>query len=246
MPTLDDKANEQVAILGLCAALRLRGTPATILKVPEDDPSDPLTVDALLRLDGQEWAVEHARVAYQSRLVPASDSVRRALQGPLEELTKGRGRGLWVSVLPPPPPIGSPEGRAYCERVRSVAEAALDSGEAAFDDDGFTTVQLIDDPTVAICTFLAADPRKGSQVEEGIAGAVRKKLSGQLLRAKQAGYKVLLLLDQVQPASSRQPSRFLASPQTVAAVVRPLLDAQQGVVDEVWLRDPHANFHMLA
>lgn len=86
-------AFERDAIVGLLYELSAQiGADIELLSHPEDDPSDPLTVDALARINSELWAIDHMRLAYEPTVVPAGNDA--------EKTFVARSRG-W------PPPRGA-------------------------------------------------------------------------------------------------------------------------------------------
>jgi hypothetical protein len=84
---------ERSAIAAFLSQLNLQvGADAELVSHPEDSPIDPLTVDAVARVDGELWAIEHMRLAYEPTVVPAGDEAERRLRGPLEQLVELRPR----------------------------------------------------------------------------------------------------------------------------------------------------------
>jgi hypothetical protein len=68
---------------------------------PEDDPTCPLNVDALVDIDGVVWAVDHMRLVYEPDLVPAVDEVGEVLRAALERVAVEYDRYLVVVYVPP-------------------------------------------------------------------------------------------------------------------------------------------------
>jgi hypothetical protein len=151
----------------------------------------------------------------------------------------------------------------YYDKVLKLTEVALRTGIDQFDPDGFTTVRVSTPQSpdgrelVELQCFLAgttavearsptapAPPFASieDQVSAGLEAPLRSKLSGQLKRAKNAGYHVMLLIDQVEDPASRQTSQFLASPATVGVVVTRVLSSFPNVVDSVWFRNRDGAF----
>jgi len=243
---------EREAILALCDRLSADGRPARVESWPEEEQGRPdgLTVDALLVVDGRQWAVDHSRLTYGSRTVPGIEEVEREMRSPLEALALRYGRAVTVSVRAPEGP--RTQRRDCYDRVLELVDAALLSGTSFCTDDGFTSVDLTDGPTitgtdehVSFMHWPGRTPDLADQVRDGVRESLAKKLSGQLARAQRLGYSVMLLLDQLSPPSAA-PSQFLPSPATIAIAVHAVLDEKPNVVDEAWLRDPRGCFHLLA
>lgn len=215
---------------------------------PEDHPAEPLTVDAVALDDGELWAIDHMRLAYEPTVVPAGDEADRRLRRPLEKLAEEHGCCLYVGVLPPRRVAGRIRIDAYYANVLSRAEQAVTGGEDWFDIDGFTSVQVVahhDTPNaraVELATWFAGTGSVEEQVDAALKTPLLKKLDGQLAVAKAAGYRVMLLVDQVRDVSRRQPTVFLASWQTVKIVVDRIVALHRDVLDCVWFRAGDGSF----
>lgn len=71
-------AFERDAIVGLLYELSAQiGADIELLSHPEDDPSGPLTVDALARINNELWAIDHMRLAYEPTVVPRPGTTRK-------------------------------------------------------------------------------------------------------------------------------------------------------------------------
>jgi hypothetical protein len=72
---------ERKAIADFLNQLRAQvGAKVEVASHPEDYPDDPLTVDAIARVDGELWAIDHMRLAYEPTVVPAGDEASRKLR----------------------------------------------------------------------------------------------------------------------------------------------------------------------
>lgn len=235
---------EREAIAELLNELRAQvGADAELISHPEDDLSDPLTVDAVARIDREVWAIDHMRLTYEPTVVPAGDDAERSLRGRLEWLADRHRCCLSVGVLPPRRRAATPaEIDAYYSNIVSRAEAAIASGDDWFERDGFTSVQVLqrgerrDAQSVKIATWLADTASIEDQIVVALESSLVAKLAGQLAAAKCAGYRVMLLIDQVQDSTQRQPSLFLASWWAVKIVVDRIVASAPEVIDCVWFR----------
>jgi hypothetical protein len=211
---------------------------------PEDDPRNPLTVDALVEVDGESWAIDHMRLVYERTVIPSADDAHRRLRESLREVARRHGRSLNVAVLPPRRhcAMTGEQINAYYARIVAKAEESAASGQNWFDLDATTSVQVRDrqdapnPPSVEIATWMAEDASIEAQVVAALQEPVREKVRGQLAAAKAAGSRVLLLIDQMQDPTRRQPALFLASPATVTHVVLGILGGTPDIVDSVWFR----------
>jgi hypothetical protein len=80
----------------------------------------------------------------------------------------------------------------------------------------------------------------GAQIGDGLTEPLTKKLTRQLKRAKEAGWSVALLLDQMRRQGSQNRTIWLSSAYTIAQVTQRLLNEHPGIVDQVWLRPAQA------
>ena len=217
------------AIREFCESLSAQtGVTATVLCHPEDDSSSPLTVDALLDISGEVWAVDHVRLVYDCALIPAVDDIADRLRSALQQLATEHDRYLIVNYLPPGlSSTASEKGRAgkrareaeraaFVDKIVGLAMQAVTTGDDRFLHDGLNTVRFAlsrpsDGERVHLMAWGSGGTFLDAQVAAGLADALRAKVADQLANAKEAGYRVMLLIDQVQDPASRQPSFFLAT-----------------------------------
>ena len=241
---------EREAIAELLNQLRAQvGADAELISHPEDDPSDQLTVDAAARVDGEMWAIDHMRLAYEPTVVPAGAEAERKLRRPLEALADHHRCCLYIGLLPRRRRATTPQGiDDYYTNILRRAELAVANGDDWFDPDGYTSVQVLDRGArpdaqiVEIATWLADTSSVEDQVVAALEAPLVKKLGGQLAAAKRARCRVMLLVDQVQDPCLRQPTVFLASWSTVKIVVDRIMASTPGVVDCVWFRANDGSF----
>jgi hypothetical protein len=238
----DAKAlHEEGALQALVSELKARGRDARITGRPDIEGHHILTTDATLEVDGREWAVDHCLVSREPDLPPAMAQAERTLSSRLQAIAEAHKCGLAVSYLPQ-----AKSGRSrreiedYCNEVTETAETAAKSGQMSAGSDGFITVQVYpaDPPEAVLIPFTdtTGNPFLGTQLEAGLTRPLTKKLTGQLKNAKDAGWPVALLLDQIPRPGSANKTIWLASAYTIAQVVQRLLNQHPGIVDQVWLR----------
>jgi hypothetical protein len=92
---------------------------------------------------------------------------------------------------------------------------------------------------VEISYWSAADANVVRELQQAMATSLRKKATGQLRRAKDRGYRVGLLLDQVQDPTSPHPSNWLAMPTSIGQALRVALENEIEVLDAAWVRSGH-------
>lgn len=233
--------HEESALQELVNELKARGRQARITGRPDIDGHPVLTTDAVLEVDGREWAVDHCLVSREADLPPAMAQADKTLSARLQPVADAHSRGLAVSYLPQAKASHTKkEIENYYDEVVRTAETAAGTGQMAVGHDGFITVQVYDadQPEVSLIPFTdtTGNAFLGTQIEAGLAGPLAKKLEGQLKRAKDAGYPVALLLDQIPRPGSGNKTIWLASAYTIAQVTQRALNQHPGIVDQVWLR----------
>jgi hypothetical protein len=233
--------HEEGALQALVNELKARGRDTRITGRPDIDGHPSLTTDATMEIDGREWAVDHCLVSREPDLPPAMAQAERTLSSRLQAIAEAHKCGLAVSYLPQAKSGHSrQEIEDYYNEVTATAETAAKSGEMSAGTDGFITVQVFPaDPPEAILipfTDTTGNPFLGTQLEAGLIGPLTKKLTGQLKNAKDAGWPVALLLDQIPRPGSGNRTIWLTSAYTIAKVVQRLLNQHPGIVEQVWLR----------
>ena len=234
--------HEDAALQALCAELQARGHDATITTRPDADPRHPLTVDALFTVDGEEWAVDHCLLSRPPLLRPALNAAEAALKDKLGALAREHGCLISVSYLPQTGERGTRWGEDYYNDLIEMAKEAIETGQFMTSVGGSATAAAIpsENPGVSLValTSMTLNPSVGSQIELGLRTPLLKKLNGQLRRAKEAGYRTALLLDQIPRPGSH--TVRLAGPTTVASVANRIIRdhglASHKVLDQVWLR----------
>ena len=63
--------HEDSALRALSDELRAQGHQVTVIANPDRGDSHPLTVDAIIEIDGTEWAVDHMLLSRPDNLQPA-------------------------------------------------------------------------------------------------------------------------------------------------------------------------------
>jgi hypothetical protein len=237
--------HEDAALQTLCDELIARGSRAEITTHPDRDLKHPLTVDALISINGTEWAVDHCLLSRPQLLPTAMEAAEAALQTRLDAIAQEHRCLIFASYLPQTGVKGEKWGAAYYDRIVELAEeAATTSATMVTGDDTFSMVQTCpsDSPTAVLAPFTdtTGHPGVGTQVDAGLRAPLLKKLDGQLKQAKEAGFPTALLLDQVPRPGVSSRTVWIAGPTTVAAVVTAILQAHgethPKVLDQVWLR----------
>ncbi|WP_329553666.1 hypothetical protein [Streptomyces sp. NBC_00696] len=236
--------HEDEALRLFCSELTARGFQATITSHPDRDPHHPLSVDALISVDGDEWAVDHCLLSRAQNLPAAMKAAEAALQAKLDQIAVANGQMIVASYLPQTGTLGERWGEGYYERIIDLAKQAVTAGGLVAGDDGFATVQAIpsETPGAALTPFTdtTGNPLVSAQVTAGLREPLLKKLDGQLRKAQEAGYRTALLLDQVPRPGAQSHTVWMASPTVVAGVTASILQEHREknghVLDQVWLR----------
>jgi hypothetical protein len=208
----DAKAlHEQGALQALVNELKARGRSAVVTGRPDIDGHPVLTTDATMEIDGNEWAVDHCLVSREPDLPPAMAQAEKTVSSRLQAIAEAHKCGLAVSYLPQARSGHSrQEIEDYYNEVAATAEAAAKSEEFSVGSDGFITVQVYPAHPPEAVLILFADttgtPFLGTQLEAGLTAPLTKKLTGQLKNAKDAGWPVILLLDQIPLGAKTGPS----------------------------------------
>ena len=108
---------EQAALDDLRNELIRRGRKCADLGCPDLDHGDPLTVDGRFNIDGREWAIEHCRIVYEPKTVPAEHYANKVLGGRLEEIAETFEVALSLALFPPRWEKGTPPPVAFYDDV---------------------------------------------------------------------------------------------------------------------------------
>ncbi|MFJ8347648.1 hypothetical protein ACIQ9J_14990 [Streptomyces sp. NPDC094153] len=236
--------HEDEALRLLCSELTARGLQATITAHPDRDPCHLLSVDALISVDGEEWAVDHCLLSRAQSLPTAMRAAEGALQAELDQIAVASGHMIVASYLPQTGALGERWGEDYYKRIIELSKQAVAGREWVHGDDGFATVRAIPSETpgafLAPFTDTTGNPLVSAQVAAGLREPLLRKLDGQLKRAQEAGYRTALLLDQVPRPGTQSHTVWMASPTVVAGVVASIArehrEKNARVLDQVWLR----------
>ncbi|GAA4224260.1 hypothetical protein FHR32_002887 [Streptosporangium album] len=236
--------HEDTALQAFRDELVARGRRAEITAYPDRDPAHPLTVDALISIDGVEWAVDHCLVSRPQLLPAALKAAEAVLRPRIEAIAQTYGCVIQVSYLPQTGAKGVSWGADYYDRIVQLAEKAVTVQGLIDGEDSFATAQAFPSktPDVHLIPFTdtTGNPSVSTQVDAGLRDPLLKKLAGQLKRAKEAGLPTALLLDQIPRSDVNSHAVWLAAPVTIAATVAAILHDHDAVnpkvLDQVWLR----------
>jgi len=233
------EAHEDEALAALADELSSRGCEAVLVRHPDRDPSDPLTVDAIFRIDGRNWAVDHFLLSSPPDLPGALAAAEQALQPRLDEVAERYQCGLIITYQPQSASRHDKQHiDDYHDEVVRTAERAAETKCFVGEPDGFVTADWFrSSPVAHLISYADTAGSTGisDQIEAGIRDALEKKLTRQLARAKASGLPVVLLIDQI-PRPGRQGTVRSASPRLIARAVQQSLNIHPGIVDQVWLR----------
>jgi hypothetical protein len=245
------QVHEDEALAVLVNAIAVAGHVAALTLRPEQVPAHPLDVDAMLCVDGTEWAVDHCLLSRDDQLPGAFRKLEGRLGPRVAAVASAHGVALTVSYRALATSTGKQETEAYYQRVLDLVRTAATTGRSDAGD-GFTSATVVAGAPAGQVYWsrfltMTGNPAIGEQIREGISRALTKKLTKQLRKAKDQGYRVLLLLDQLpRPGVEGSYTNFLAADQTIMTAIRPELDTYPGVVDQIWLRAGDGSARLLA
>lgn len=176
----------------------------------------------------------------------------QALREPLEALAKSTHTSLAVRYQPQAGRTRADKNRAaaYYADVLRLARQACSTTRPVPWSSGAALVQGWPDGQPRVYLQAVADLTGsmflGTQIEAGLTTVLTRKLTGQLTRAKHAGYKTALLLDQTPRPGVQSMTIRIASPAGIASIVQRILNQHPGVVDQVWLQSAETVPHFVA
>lgn len=127
----------------------------------------------------------------------------------------------------------------------ALAERAASTGAFVGDDRGNSVYVRRGSPMVSFCFFASENAALGDQYNSALGASLRSKLVRQLPVAKEHGYRVLLLLDQMPAPKGDAGTMWTPEHGTLGLVVTALLEEFPGVVDQTWLREAYGGFRPL-
>lgn len=241
--TDDKQDHEDAALAALVNELTGRGKSARITDHPDRDPAHPLTVDALIDIDGAVWAVDHCLASRPPQLPPAVMRAEKVLGLALEALAVQEHCRIIASFTPLSGNPGAAQDATYYEDLILKATNGAATRKAVYEPHRFHVEFTEGDPEVVLMPWAvdsAAGLSSADQVEGGLRDAVTKKLNGQLRRAKDASYPTMLLVDQIPRPGTMSHTVWTAGPTAVAGAIQRIIgdhrQANPPVLDQVWLR----------
>ena len=234
------EAHEDTALAALLDELAGRGRQVAIIDHPDRGVPGRMTVDAIIQIDGQKWAVDHCLLSRPPDVPPALAAAEAALQNRLDAVVNTYRCGLIVSYLPQAKNRHSKQQITdYYDQVVALGEQAARTNDCVTGEDGFASASPFPShPPIAHLLPETDTTGRGplGQIQAGLEDMLEKKLTGQLKKAKDHGLRVALLIDQVPRPGSRNSTVMSAAPTNIARVVQHILNAYPQVVDQVWLR----------
>lgn len=164
------RAFERRALAGLCAHLSLSGLPSRVVSHPEDDPDDPLTVDARLDVAGIAFAADHSRVQYDNRRIPAERAAEGYLLPRLDAISRQEGCALHLQMCAPRWARGAPRPVDQYEAVIELASLAASHRKTMSRGDVRVVVQADVAPGSASISFFAERSTRRSASRARTAG----------------------------------------------------------------------------
>jgi hypothetical protein len=235
---------ERDALSGLADHLRTLGLVVAEVGHPEDEPSNPLNVDTEFLIDGERWAAEHTRIVYDHRALAAEEAAERYLRPKLARIADSHQ--VWLQLgFYAPRWAGKRRPTAAWDAMVVLAERAASTGSFVDDDRGNSVFARRGSPMVSFCFFASENAALGDQYNNALGAWLRSKLARQLPVAKENGYRVLLLLDQMPAPRGDPGTMWTPEHGTLGLVVAALLEKFPGIVDQTWLREAYGAFRLL-
>src|SRR5258706_3036584 len=92
--------HEETGLNALGDELTGRGRQARITCGPDVDGHPVLYTDAVLEIDGRDWAVDHCLISRPADLPPAMAQAEKTLRARLEVIAERYQRGVYAAYLP--------------------------------------------------------------------------------------------------------------------------------------------------
>ena len=212
-PSAADREDEVLQLV--CAELSSGGRGLQIVDRPDRRaPSSVPPVDAIIRVaeDGyeEEWAADVCLISkkFDPRIPAAMRQLEAVLIGPLTELATNANRGLRINCCAYVKPDRVPRKEwaammsGYHRNIwdRAVMALTRSTGEWLDAEVSIMWSPLGQTPWDPRALMSYRDPFINESFS--FSPKVRKKLEGQLSRAREAGYHTLLILDQEPPRST--------------------------------------------
>ena len=225
--------------------MRSNGRSACVTSWPEEDRIDRrLTVDAVISVDGVSWAADHERVI-NDRDLPAAYAKAVGYLTPRLNMISGEHQvGLAIKFDPPRWVRGSKLPKAAWEEIITVAQDVA-ANRQPHENLGLSVWPMPASAGVRLSPLVYPVGALGAEYERALREALGKKLRGQLQRAKNLGFPVLLLLDQMPDPACNAWTMFAPEEGMLASAVSKLLSQAPGVVDAVWLRESTDHYRQL-
>ena len=211
---------------------------------PDRESGNPLSVDAVIRIDGESWAIDVCSLAHAATFPVAQERARTVLMRELDPIAAAHGVRIAVTCRAVDGQPGESWGADYYAHI--VAEAArlavLGPAEdfTVIGDGTYVWIRPQNEAAagdqqkdVSIQIWLGQSPEIAKEVERDMAAPLAKKLSGQLAGAKAAGLKIGLLLDAVAPQDTGNWRHFEAGEISVAQALA-TLNAEERGLEAAW------------
>lgn len=235
---------ERCAIGGLASYFLSLGLSLTELGHPEDDPENPINVDAIFQIESKLWAIEHSRIVHDSKGPAAKQAAENYLRPKLCKLAKIHKVQLHASLYPPRW-TGKQKPKHEWGTIVELAKKAIKLKEWSMDERGNSVIATPGTPSVTFNFFPSDNPLLEIQYKKALRDPLISKLSGQLKLAKDNGYSVLLLLDKKIEDSVDADFMWMPDTSTLDNVVKQIIEERPGIVDEVWLREASGTYRRL-
>lgn len=216
MPTPLAEQRENAVIDRVVDSLIRSGQLVTILDRPDRSHrgGDGLTVDAELAVGGERWALDVMTLRWQSELESLVQKLKRRLEDEFGTQLDNAGKTLIVTCH-----ISSDE--QHIRALVDLSRQTMGSGQSR--RRGSEVVSLWSRSpqlgAVKVEPVLGQSANVREEIVLSLGDALKKKLRGQLSRARALGYRTSLAIDQRGAPDLEFRANVLALPETVASAI---------------------------
>lgn len=182
-----------------------------------------LTVDVILDIDGEKWAMDVMALTWHPDLTPAVEKLTTQLTKEFGPKLTAMKKTMFLRAHVSP-------DQFVQDSLVEIVRSAIDSGE--YVRRGDTSVKF--DPweeqvgAVWVGTWLQGSFRVQDEIFNSAGPSIAKKLRGQALRAHELGFRTMLAMDQRGSRDLKYGANYLAHPQTIRiALERTESDVEQ-------------------
>jgi len=203
------------------------------------DQVDGLTVDALIEIDGEPFAVDVVRATLSGDDMRATDAWHKRVLPLLEKAAQEEGVKCEVRARPPDPVLQRAQDQEEFVMAARRAMRRTVSGPAQMIEGSKIEATVSRDcPDASVLRRVYSsrsyriDPDEPvhENLSRSLGEALRKKLRGQLKRARALGYPTGILIDQ-----RYDPVHWLAHPGNFRLIVHRVLAQEGAALDAAWV-----------